>query len=288
MKDQSKSVKQHNFQVPQQVIGKAKFLQFFSKSLTSNFLTKLFITPFKYKTPEREEMMRESAKKELVLIPALGYEVMVYTYGYSKTKILLAHAWSGRGTQMYAIADLLLENGMMVLSFDAPAHGLSKGKTITPIEYVKTIEFLSEKYGPFDAAVGHSYGAISLLKCVSNGLKIDKLVTIGTTATITNVIVDFIEKFQLKPTMVASFKKKLNSKFKQDIDAFSPVESAKNIEIPTLVIHDTKDTDVDVSSAFKLRQNLKQGTLLITNGLGHRSVVRDATVLHKICAFIKG
>ncbi len=69
---------------------------------------------------------------------------------------------------MYAIADKILENGMMIISFDGPAHGLSKGKTTTPKEFIETIEFLSSTYGPFEAAIGHSFGSISLLKSVSN------------------------------------------------------------------------------------------------------------------------
>ena len=232
-------------------------------------------------------MMRESAKGEMVLIPSLGYEVMVYTYGYSKTKVLLAHGWSGRGTQMYAIADKILENSMMIISFDGPAHGLSKGKTSTPAEFVKTIEFLNSTYGPFEAAVGHSFGSISLLKSISNGLKLNKLVVIGTDFTMTNIIENLIDNLQLKSSIVKRLKKKLDQKFKGDIEFYSAANSAKNVKIPTLVLHDTKDNNVDVSSAYKLRQNLINGELLVTNGLGHRSILRDKNIIDRIVEFIK-
>jgi len=287
MKDNDTSVKPTNLGIPASVIRTVKTLQFFSKSATASFIAKRFITPIKYKTPEREEMMRESAKKELVLIPSLGYEVMVYTYGYSKTKILLAHGWSGRGTQMYAIADKLLENGMMIVSFDGPAHGLSKGSTATPVEFVKTIEFLSETYGPFDAAIGHSFGSISLLKSISNGLKIGKLTIIGTEFNITNILKNLIKNLQLKSSMVRKLKKHLDTNFKDDIETFAAATSAKKITTPTLIIHDTQDKDVDVSSAYKLRQNLISGELLVSNGLGHRRILRDPTTIDRIVEFIK-
>ncbi len=287
MKDQSTSVKPNNYGIPPAIIRTVKTLHFFSKGATASFIAKLFITPVKYKTPDREEMMRESAKKEMVLIPSLGYEVMVYTYGYSKHKVLMVHGWSGRGTQMYAIADKLLENGMMIISFDGPAHGLSKGKTTTPIEFVKTIDFLNESYGPFEAAIGHSFGSISLLKSVSEGLTIKKLVVIGTEFKIMNIIDNLVKGLGLKKKMSSRLKKRLDGKFKGDIEIFGAGQSAKKVTIPTLVIHDTKDNDVNVSSAYKLRQNLKNGELLVTNGLGHRSILRDKSISNRIVEFIK-
>lgn len=57
--------------------------------------------------------------------------------------------------------------------------------------------------------------------------------------------------------------------------------------MPTLVIHDTKDNNVDVSNAYKLRQNLSKGELLVTNGLGHRSILRDKYIIEKIVEFIR-
>jgi len=287
MENNTTSNNQNSFAIPAPIIRKVKMMQFFSKSATTSFIAKLFIKPLKHKTPEREEMMRESAKKELVLIPSLGYEVMVYTYGYSKTKILLAHGWSGRGTQMYAIADKLLENGMMVISFDGPAHGLSKGTTASPKEFIETIQFLNAQHGPFEAAIGHSFGAISLLKAASKGLQLNSLIVMGTELTITNILRNLVKSFQLKPIMAKKLKKHLDKKNKQDIEVFAAAESAKEVTIPTLVIHDTKDTDVDVSSAYKLRQNLVNGELLVTNGLGHRKILRDANVISRIVEFIK-
>lgn len=287
MKEHSNSVPKNNFGIPTNSIRKGKTLQFFSKSLAASFIAKMFVKPVRFNTPEREEMMRESAKGEMVLVPSLGYEVMVYTYGYSKTKVLLAHGWSGRGTQMYAIADKILENGMMIISFDGPAHGLSKGKTTTHVEFIKTIEFLNLTYGPFEAAIGHSFGSISLLKSVSNGLKLNKLVVIGTEFTITNILENLIESLQLKSSIVNKLKKKLDQKYKGDIEFYSAANSAKNVTIPTLILHDTKDKNVDVSSAYKLRQNLSKGELLVTSGLGHHSILRDENIINRIVEFIK-
>ena len=141
-------------QIPAIIINTGKFLQFISPTLATNYAVKLFKTPIRFKTPKREKLMAKSAQQELLFIPELNKEIMVYTYGYSKRKVLLVHGWSGRGTQLYHIADKLLENGFMTYSFDAPAHGKSKGKTTMMTEFIAVSKFLEEKYGPFEIGIG--------------------------------------------------------------------------------------------------------------------------------------
>jgi pimeloyl-ACP methyl ester carboxylesterase len=230
--------------------------------------------------------MRESAKKEIITIPSINKEIMVYEYGYSKQKILLVHGWAGRGTQLYDIADNILENRMMVVSFDAPAHGLSKGDTTNLPEYVAAINYVNEIYGPFEAAIGHSFGGVTLLAALKDNNFVKKLVVIGIDCSINNVIDNFVKKLQLKQKVAAKIKKYLTALFKRDIESVSPCETAKNTLIPTLILHDSQDFDVDVSNAYKIRQNLVKGELLVTNGLGHHRILRNKKVIHRIIDFI--
>ena len=288
MKGKSNSIpKKPTFEVPAHIIRTGKILQFFSKSAAASYVMKLFGTPPKFKIPERELMMRESAKSELVLIPEIQKEVMVYVYGYSKTKILLTHGWSGRGTQLFDIADRLLENGMMVISFDAPAHGLSTGKSTDLLEYVAAINYINEIYGPFEAAIGHSFGGIALLDVQAKRPFIKKLITIGIASSINGIVDEFVKRLELKPVVATKLKGRMRSILKRDIETSSAAENAKKVSIPTLVLHDTQDVDVDVSSAYRIRQNLAKGELLVTNGLGHRRIFRDQQVISKIIDFIK-
>ena len=288
MKDDSKSIpKKKTFEIPPPIIRTGKILQFFSTALATNFALKIFKTPPRFTIPEREEMMRESAKKEIITIPEIDKEIMVYEYGYSKEKVLLVHGWAGRGTQLYDIADKLLENRMMVISFDAPAHGLSTGDTTNLQEYVAAINYINEIYGPFEAAIGHSFGGVTLLASQSKNPFVKKLVVIGIECSISNAIDNFVKKLKLKSKVAVNIKKHLTTVFKMDIDSVSPRETSKNIMIPTLVIHDTQDEDVDVSNAYKIRQNLVNGEIIVTNGLGHRRILRNKNIIHRIIDFIK-
>jgi len=68
---------------------------------------------------------------------------------------------------------------------------------------------------------------------------------------------------------------------------FSSDRVANKVNIPTLVIHDSQDKFVPVSSALAIRQNLKYGELLITNGLGHHKIFKNSQVIQRIINFIK-
>jgi alpha-beta hydrolase superfamily lysophospholipase len=61
-------------------------------------------------------------------------------------KILLIHGWSGRGTQLCSIADCFVKKGYTTISFDAPAHGKSPGKTSDMTEFIATILELERKF----------------------------------------------------------------------------------------------------------------------------------------------
>ena len=160
----------------QAILLKGKIAQKISLQLGTKHAIKLFRAPIKFKTPKRELPMISASRKELVMIDELQKEIMVYHYGNSDKKVLLIHGWSGRGTQLFKIADVLLENGYSVISFDAPAHGHSSGSQTMMNEFVISIKVLSEKYGPFEFGIGHSLGGMALLNAINRGVSFQKAI----------------------------------------------------------------------------------------------------------------
>lgn len=231
-------------------------------------------------------MMSESAQKELIHIPELKKDVMVYIYGYSKRKVLLVHGWSGRGTQLYKIADKLLENGFMTISFDAPAHGKSPGNSTMMTEFIASSKYLEEKFGPFEIAIGHSLGGMAVLNSVKRFLTVKKAIIIGSGDIISDIIKEFVKKLDLSYKLVKNMKQLFLKKFGEDIDNYSASIAAKDVKIPVLVIHDTEDKEVPVECAYNIRKNLSFGEILITNGLGHTRILKDNIVIARILDFI--
>jgi len=284
---QKKSNQNNSFEIPAIALWAGKTLQFFSKESATRYVARLFATPLKIQAPERELVMRQSSKKERLFVKKIDKEVQVYLYGYSKKRILLVHGWAGRGTQLYHLADKLLEERMMVVSFDGPAHGLSDGKRTNMLEFLETIREVEKKYGPFDAAIGHSFGGMSLIHSISNGLKTNKLVTIGADNSIRENFDYFVQKMELRPSISLRMQTYFEKLHHVKIDSMDSDKKAERIKIPVLVVHDSDDKFVNVSSAISIRQKLRNGKLLITNGLGHHRIFKNPYVIRRIISYLQ-
>lgn len=273
--------------IPKIILLTTRLLEFISPNLATRFAARLFTTPIKHKIPKREFHMDSESVQLLLPVPAIDKEVMVYHYGKSDKKILLVHGWSGRGTQLVKIADELLILGYATISFDAPAHGKSKGKTTLMPEFIASILELEKQFGPFEFAIGHSLGGMSILNASARGFKTRKAVTIGSADIIQDIIDDFVARLELKPVFGEKLRDHFEAKFGQEMDSFSASRVAKSVTIPVLVIHDTQDTDVNVKAAHHIHQNLKNSELLITDGLGHRKILGNEAVMKNIIKFIQ-
>lgn len=268
------------------IVLKGKITQALSLKLATKHAVHLFRTPIQFTVPQRELPMLQQSRKEKLFINTLQKEIMVYHYGESARKILLIHGWSGRGTQLYKIADMLVAEGFSVLSFDAPAHGQSSGTQTMMNEFVVCIRVLSETYGPFEYGIGHSLGGMALLNALNRNIPFKKAVCIGSGNSIFDIMKDFVANLKMKPVIAQRMKAFYDKEFGVDLETFSSYQVAKHIDIPVLIIHDQDDKDVPVSCAHEIYKNLKNGTLLITNGLGHRKILGHSEVLENIRNFI--
>lgn len=274
--------------IPKKIKYAFKGIQFLSKGTTTKLALKLFHKPVKFKRPEREQNMWDSAQKKRIKVDVLNSEIDVLSYGYSTKKVLLVHGWSGRSTQLFTIADKLLENGYMVVSFDAPAHGSSEGKSTSMPDFIHCIHQLNKEFGSFDVAIGHSFGGTALYNAyMEEKFLLKTLVTIGAADLITDIIKNYVKNLGLKPVIAQKMENHYKKTLGYNVDEYSSSLKANSISIPTLVVHDTFDGDVAISAAKNIQQNLQNGSLLITEGLGHTKILRDDKTMNQIVQFIK-
>lgn len=275
-----------SLQIPKPILITAKFLEAISPKLAMLFAAKLFVRPIKHKIPKRELHMVQKSIQSKLFVPSLKKNIVVYNYGKSDKKILLVHGWSGRGTQLVKIADEMLKLGYSTISFDAPAHGKSEGKTTIMTEFIASILEIEKQFGPFEFAIGHSLGGMSILNAIKQNLNVEKAVIIGSGDIIQDIIDDFIQKLQLKPKIGLLLKNYFEEKFKEPMENYAASFSAKSVTIPVLIIHDKNDDDVAIKAAHNIHKHLKNSTLMITEGLGHRKILGDTKVIESIREFI--
>ncbi|WP_347053724.1 alpha/beta hydrolase [Flavobacterium olei] len=276
-----------SLKIPAIIKVSAKISELISTKLGTTFAAKIFTTPIKHKVPKRELEMDTKSIQEFITIPTINKNIVIYKYGESERKILLVHGWSGRGTQLFKIADELLKNGYSTVSFDAPAHGKSKGKTTIMSEFIASILEIEKQFGPFEIAIGHSLGGMSVLNAIKDGLKVQKAIVIGSGDIVQDILNEFTSKLGLKKEMSTLLKNHFENKYKVKMDDFSAYKAAREIDIPVLVIHDKDDPEVSVKAGIHIHENLKKGKLYLTEGLGHRKILGNQNVIKKILEFIK-
>lgn len=282
-----KDVHAQTLKIPKLILLCAKFLELISTNLVTLFAARLFTTPLKHKIPKREFHMNENSIQKTILIPSINKEIVVYHYGKSEKKVLIVHGWSGRGTQLVKIADELIELGYSTISFDAPAHGKSKGNSTIMTEFIASILVLEQQFGPFKFAIGHSLGGMSILNAIKQNLKVKKAVIIGSGDIIQDIIDDFVKKLKLNSNIGVLLRNHFEKKYNQKMNDYSASEAAKAVKIPVLIVHDTDDTDVNVKAAHHIKENLLNSEIMITSGLGHRKILGNKEVINKIIEFIQ-
>lgn len=283
----NKEIQAQTLKIPKVILITAKLFESISLNLATKFAAKLFTTPIKHKIPKREFQMDKESVQETLFVPSINKEIVVYHYGKAEKRILLVHGWSGRGTQLVKIADELISLGYSIISFDAPAHGKSKGNSTIMIEFIASILELEKQFGPFEFAIGHSLGGMSILNAIRENLKVKKAVIIGSGDIIQDIIDDFIKKLKLKPEIGIKLRDYFEKKYKVKMDYYSASNAAKEISIPVLIIHDENDEDVNVKAAYNIKENINISELMITKNLGHRKILGNTEVIKRIVEFIK-
>ena len=281
------SIHTQSLKIPKVILLTSKLISFISPKLITLFAAKLFTTPIKHKIPKRElEMDRKSVQK-LTFIPAINKEVVLYQYGESKKKILLVHGWSGRGTQLFKIADELQRAGYSTVSFDAPAHGKSPGKMTIMTDFIATILEIDKQQGPFEAAIGHSLGGMSVLNSIKEGFKVKHAVVIGSGDIVQDILDDFVAKLELKPNISTLLRLHFEKKYNEEMNNYSAYLAAAETNIPVLVIHDHNDPEVPVKAGIHIHKYLRNGELMLTQGLGHRKILGHNAVIENIIQFMR-
>jgi pimeloyl-ACP methyl ester carboxylesterase len=272
--------------IPRIIVLTGKLIAFISPKLATLYAAKLFTTPIKHKVPKRELEMDRNSFQKTIHIPTINKKIHTYNYGTSNRKILLVHGWSGRGTQLVKIADELVKVGYTTISFDAPAHGKSPGNNTIMVDFIASILEIDRQFGPFEAAIGHSLGGMSVLNAVKEGFKVNSLAIIGSGDIVQDIIDDFVLKLELKPILAKRLRLHFEEKYGGNMDDYSAYRAAKEIEIPALIIHDEQDFEVPVKAGIHIHEHFKNSELMLTKGLGHRKILGNHAVVDRVVKFI--
>ncbi|HSL42356.1 MAG TPA: alpha/beta fold hydrolase [Anaerolineales bacterium] len=217
-------------------------------------------------------------------------ELAVTTWGSSGPAVLLMHGWGGARAQMTGFVDHLLFAGYRVISYDQPGHGESDGKTTNLLEIAPTMELIARHEGPFHAVIAHSFGTLITSYALVHKIfpAPERLVYFGAF----NRLLDSLPRFQvlarLPDEMMDGLCAMLYENFGRDVlEAINNESLAPQIDIPTLMFHDTGDDVTPVEDSRAIARVWKQARLIETEGLNHRGALQSKEIHEQVLKFLK-
>jgi alpha-beta hydrolase superfamily lysophospholipase len=267
---------------------KLKLLALISKKRAAREAFRLFCTPAK-RVISKTSPERNTSEKLLCIFNNKKVYGRRHNAGQQKRALIL-HGFSSASHNFERYVDLLIAKNYEVFSFDAPAHGLSEGKTINAVEYSGLIKLLYAEYGPFHLYISHSFGGLALTLALEE-LQPDestKLVLIAPATETTSAINSAFQMLSLRDD-------KLRNEFDQLIfnisgrqpEWFSVARSIKTFNAKILWIHDVDDDVTPYVDAEKILINKPSNlTFITTKGLGHRRIYRDPDVIKLVDNFV--
>lgn len=250
-------------------------------SVTGGLATWLWTSPDRHVRPDREQAVLDTGRP--VRIPLGLHGLRGWTWGEGPT-VLLVHGWEGRGSQLGAFVQPLVDAGFRVVTFDAPAHGDSGGDRATLFTFADAIHAAARRFGPIHGLVAHSMGAAASAYALRGGLPVKRAVFVAP-ADASQAVQRFARFVGIGPRTRAGMEQFLIDRFGIPIEALQADQLAEGIDADLLVIHDADDGWVPVVDGEAYADG--RGVELVrTEGLGHHRVLRDAGVLASTVDFL--
>ncbi|MFE6038965.1 alpha/beta hydrolase [Streptomyces sp. NPDC056452] len=221
-----------------------------------------------------------------------GKSAVTYRWGNGERPVLLVHGWQSRGSRFADFAPGLLERGYSVITFDAPGHGDSTGRSTTILEYRDILTELHNRYGEFEAVVAHSLGVLGSFFALQHGVKARRVVAISGVCDFDYLVEEFCSALELRPLVKARLHDRITKNLfpgaPADRTPFSAVNTVTDIKAPLLVVHDEDDTRIDVKQGRRLAGAFGgQARLITTSRLGHRRILGDPVVVRAVLDFVE-
>ena len=203
--------------------------------------------------------------------------------------VVLVHGWNGTSGDLSAIVAPLRDTGRRVVAIDLPAHGRSTGRFSDLPEAADAVEAVLRREPSVEAVIAHSFGVPATVLAAARGAPMPRAVLISGPIAVEPYLQKFIQILGLSAATRAGIQKRLRAKLEQtrlpsaDLSTLAPRLTTKG-----LIVHDRSDREVPFLSALTLNRAWTGSELLATEGLGHRKLLADSSVVERAVQFAVG
>ena len=261
---------------------------------TGRWLQSRFLRTTRHAWPAEERAWKQSAERSVLYtsgMPVDGWDgkpYTVYRWGRAQRgKVVLQHGWNGRATQMYGFIEPLVKAGYQVIAMDAPGHGLSSGEQSSVLHFSAALSRMIRNEGPVQAIVAHSLGGASTIHALTSAsLPVGRVVLICPSADIGAFARFMADKVGLATHWLKWIQLQMETRLGTTWDELNAVKRAPRIRIPVFLIHDKDDREVSVTTGLAIANALSKPAVRITEGLGHRRILKNTDVINDVVRFV--
>lgn len=255
----------------------ARTLSYAAPPLAARWLERIFTTPQRFPVPEREQRWMKNAERWTIDFDGRR-KLPLYGWGKGPV-ILLVHGLAGRGSQMGAFVQPLVDAGHRVVTFDALAHGEAEGKQTALPEIALMVQKVGEHLGPLHACIAHSVGTASTTIALSRGMACRRVVYVSPPEDLRGYLLRLAGFVGFTTAVADRTRVRLEKRFDLPFAAARGTNLAPGFDLPALMIHDRQDIMVPIDEGLRLARAWPGAQFVQTEGLGHSRILRDGAIV---------
>lgn len=254
--------------------------------LASMAAERLFRSPRRHARPAWEQEILAWAER--FHLPWGAETLPAWSWGQGPT-VLLVHGWEGRGSQLGAFVEPLVDMGYRVVAFDAAGHGDGPSRQGTVVEIARAVSAALAEIGPVHAIISHSVGCVATTYALARARgTAPKLVFVAPPTGPQRFVQSFSALLGLDEDVRRRMVARLEARYGVPLADLDALSLAPRMRSALLVVHDHDDREVPFEAGAELADHWPGARLLATRGLGHRRVLRSPDVIAHVVELVAG
>jgi pimeloyl-ACP methyl ester carboxylesterase len=249
-------------------------------SLSKGIIKRMLFTPTTYKSTPVERQYLDNGKRFEITIHDKAVKCWKWGTGPS---ILLVHGWNGRGIQLHHFIEPLIQRGYSAITYDAPGHGESQGRTSSYFEFTDTIRTLLTSHDGYNirGVIAHSLGGSAVVNSIEKENHPLEAVLIAPALRLKEVLYGFFDYVGVPRAIYEILIKEYEGQFGYNMRRDNPINLLKKINSKILIVHDKNDPTIPYVDSQAVSERFPNIELHTTERLGHKKVLADSSVVNR-------
>jgi alpha-beta hydrolase superfamily lysophospholipase len=274
-----------------------RMLSALSDGLAARLAMRLFLTPVARRIEPADEVFLATARTQRLQTPA--GEVHAYEWlppgerppgSTPPPTVLVVHGWISHAARFAELIEALRARGLRVIACDAPAHGRSSGSQVDLLGFQAALEAVNAALGPAQGVLAHSFGALTTAHWLAQAgaPPFATAVLVGLPRDVAWLFGSFTHTLALRPATEERLRALFRERYGGDPEDFSARELARHLHMPVLLVHGGADELIPVAHASEVGELLRDGEVVVVEGLRHSAPLRDPATIERMATFLAG